>query len=883
MRCSPGRPASLTLTRSPAFLGHHYFQPSDDPPFYFMLAEKLAQTGSMFEPFAVRRVSLFGAQVYLHASFISVASIYYLHAVDAGLAMVMSLGLVVGEASRSRLKAWHAVPLGLAMLLLFSLEDVRVNTNSEVTGLAAVLTLYRTVRVPFGPGPDGPKWPMEPRRIALLAAITLVAILLRISNAPAVLLFMGFVFASDYLVAKREPWKPDSLRELLRATAIFAGTFVFALLPWAILQKQSSGTFFYPFGHSNVTPGWTFLESPKDWSEEGSQLITHLFYGKPIVLFLPIAVAELAPLEGRARNDLAALAVASLLGLVVFAHQAAALGPQNTSRYCFGFVAGTSLLAAVSVGRSGARAAIVAMGVAMHLASTHEDTRATLDGYVARAYAALHESGKERQDFDGLTADYVDVQSHVPAGATMATAVFEGFRFDFKRNPIYALDVLGGMGPRPGWRRRPQGTGGARRVPAGQRDPVPGLGRLEPAERVLQPRPLDGPPREDRQPPARRSGAPARRGGLDREDHGDAPRGLSRERHDRRGPRRPACDRRRDLTLSRAVGKSPIGRGTARTPKTPESGRSRGKETTRQDRRGHRVDLTRGLLQSPGVSGVSGVLAVILSAAEVLEAAAHGLGLGEQLLAGGLRGVRVVRDAREAERRPDERGTALHDLLARAHGGVVPRVEQRALHGAVILRAGVDHCRIALADGVGAVALRAARAHRPVARNDVAYGAVAVGGRDGSRRVALLLDDRFAVVHRPAGRRFVGAVGAPVVGRIAGAGVVLHAERASEGSASPVPADSRARRGESDPQHDAERRARSRARAARCVRLRHHRASTLDRLRAATQASERRFRAQFIEGINFLQMRPPRGSILIDSGRGLQAAGRMMRPLAIRA
>ncbi len=434
-----------------AFLGHHYFQPSDDPPFYFMLAEKLAQTGSMFEPFAVRRVSLFGAQVYLHASFISVASIYYLHAVDAGLALIMSLGLVVGEVSRSRLKAWHAVPLGLAMLLLFSLEDVRVNTNSEVTGLAAVLTLYRTVRVPFGPGPDGPKWPMEPRRIALLAAITLVAILLRISNAPAVLLFMGFVFSSDYLVAKREPWKPDSLRELLRATAIFAGTFVFALLPWAILQKQSSGTFFYPFGHSNVTPGWTFLESPKDWSEEGSQLITHLFYGKPIVLFLPFAVAGLAPLEGRARNDLAALAVASLLGLAVFAHQAAALGPQNTSRYCFGFVAGTSLLAAVSVGKSGARAAIVAMGVAMHLASTHEDARATLDGYVARAYAALHETGKERQDFDGLTADYVDVQSHVPAGATMATAVFEGFRFDFKRNPIYALDVLGGMGPKPGW------------------------------------------------------------------------------------------------------------------------------------------------------------------------------------------------------------------------------------------------------------------------------------------------------------------------------------------------------------------------------------------------------------------------------------------------
>ncbi len=440
--------AALTFL---SFLGSHWFQPSDDPPFYFMLAEKLAQTGSMFEPFAVRRVSLFGAQVYLHASFISGASIYYLHAVDGGLSFVIALALVVGHVSRAGLKAWHAVPVGLAMLLLFSLQDVRVNTNSEVSGLVAVLTLYRTVRVPFEPGPDGPGWPMEPRRIIALAGLTLVSILLRISNAPAVLLFMGLVLASGYLLGSRRPWTRDSARVALRGAGLFAGTFLFALLPWAILQKQSSGTFFYPFGHSNVTPGWTFLESPKDWGQEGSQLITHLFYGKPIVLFLPFAVAGLAPLEGRGKNDLAALSLASLLGLMVFAHQAAALGPQNTSRYCFAFVTATPLMAAISVGRSGARAAIVAAALAMHLASIHEDTRAMLDTYVGNAYGAVHESGKERDAFDALTGSYVDVQSHVPQGATMATAVFEGFRFDFKRNPIYALDVLGGMGPKPGW------------------------------------------------------------------------------------------------------------------------------------------------------------------------------------------------------------------------------------------------------------------------------------------------------------------------------------------------------------------------------------------------------------------------------------------------
>jgi hypothetical protein len=446
--------AALTVLTFLAFLGFHSFQPSDDPPFYFMLAEKLTQTGSMFEPFAVRRVSLFGGNVYLHAAFISGASIYYLHVVDAGISFVVVVGLLLGYVQRCRPRAWHAVQLALVMVLLFTLQDVRVNTNSEVSGVAMILTLYRTLAFPLSAEGERPYWPIEPRRLVALGGLVLVATLLRISNAPAAMLFVGLAVGSHYLLGTRTPLRRESLLSLARGAGSVAAAFVVGLLPWAILQKHCSGTFFYPFGHSNVTPGWTFLVTPANLGEEGTELLMHLFFGRPVAYFPLFVVAGLVPLVGRQRNDLVALSLAAFLGLAVFSHTAVAFGPNNTARYYYAFVAAASLVIVASAGPSLPRSALVATALALHLSANRDEIKSTLDAYVTRAYAALHDNDKERESFDGLTAEYTDVQSRVPAGKTMATAVFEGFRWDFKRNTVYALDVLGGMGPKPGWPAR---------------------------------------------------------------------------------------------------------------------------------------------------------------------------------------------------------------------------------------------------------------------------------------------------------------------------------------------------------------------------------------------------------------------------------------------
>jgi hypothetical protein len=108
---------------------------------------------------------------------------------------------------------------------------------------------------------------------------------------------------------------------------------------------------------------------------------------------------------------------------------------------------------AASVGSDWGRAALVVSALAAHLAIARDDVLKFVEERIALG-EEIRQDGQEtlaRNAWGALTGDYVDVQSHIPVGATVAVAVSESFRFDFARNRIYLLDVLGAMGPKPGW------------------------------------------------------------------------------------------------------------------------------------------------------------------------------------------------------------------------------------------------------------------------------------------------------------------------------------------------------------------------------------------------------------------------------------------------
>ncbi|HEY4013502.1 MAG TPA: hypothetical protein VGM06_09205 [Polyangiaceae bacterium] len=432
-----------------ACFGDHYFQPSDDPPLYMVMPKRLVESGSMFDPFAARRIPILGGHVYLHAMFLAVGSPYYLHVVDGGICVAITAGLVVGCVKGPRFKAWHVLPLALAFLVLIGLRIVRVNTGSLYSGVAALVTLYRTVRVPLSRAFDRPIWPMETRRVALLGAGALVTFLLRSNLAAASLPFATLVILSDFLRGNRRPWQRTNLASLGRAFAIFFAVVIVGVLPWSIMLWRSCGTFFYPFGPNNLSPGLSFLSKGTHLDQLGSRFISNLFYGRPVGAPLLFFLAGLAPLAGRKRNDVVALTLAAVVCLATLARSG--FSPEDTARYYFAAVSSAAIVTAASVGATGPMAILVGAAVATHMTMSIGEWPGVLTTRVQQTNAGFVEKKSDRADWDKQTAEYLDVQSHIPRGATAVSVTREAFRFDFHRNRIFVLDALGAMGPKPGW------------------------------------------------------------------------------------------------------------------------------------------------------------------------------------------------------------------------------------------------------------------------------------------------------------------------------------------------------------------------------------------------------------------------------------------------
>ncbi|HSY24031.1 MAG TPA: hypothetical protein VK841_18010 [Polyangiaceae bacterium] len=431
------------------YAGKHEFQPSDDQPLYFEFAKKLIDIGSLYEPFNSRRFATLGGQPYLHGLFASLAPFYCLPMVDGGIGLALAFGLVVGHVTRNGIKGWHAVPLGFAMCLFFTLTGVHLNIASETTGIPVVLTMYRTLRFPLADG-NAPQWPYEPRRILALGVLLVVAIILRPTNGPALLPFLLLVFASDYFLGTRRPFTRQALLSFVSRMGLFSAAIALTLLPWSWMLYQSCGTFFYPIWQGNMTPGWVFLKTAP-MKQAIQAWFSDLTYDKPICFFLLFLFAGFVPMRGRARNDIVFLTVGSLLGIWSLARAAGAFDSFAHARYMNAYVAATGLIIAMSLGPHDIRAALLALAVGLHVALVHDEMRGAYIGAIDVANHVFTNGDRDEREFSAGTAAYTEIQSHIDPGATFACAVHEPWRFDFKRNRIYTLDVLGGTGPKPGW------------------------------------------------------------------------------------------------------------------------------------------------------------------------------------------------------------------------------------------------------------------------------------------------------------------------------------------------------------------------------------------------------------------------------------------------
>jgi hypothetical protein len=435
------------------YLGFNVFQRSDDQPLYFLLAEKLVQTGSFYEPFNVRRLLTYGGQAYLHALYLAVAPHDFLHVLDGGLGFAIVAGLLLGDLP-ARPSRPDVERVWLAVTLLIALPSVRTNIGSLMTGCAVFIGIYQTLRRPWhDPGVTGPKSTIA--GTVLVGVLVATAGLLRTSNAIPAAIFA----ALSLLPRVQELLSREVLRSALRAQVILAVGVLITLVPWLLLFRESCGAAIYPLQKGYLTPGFVMLMSNPSVFANLQSLLAHVFYERPLNNLPLFVLAAFLPAAGNDRL-VRAVSWSTLLGFCLIVYAGGAFSAYNNSRYYFGFVSGFALIMALTARRSqtvadmipiGVRDVVIVIAVLANLVGGRADVAHHYQSLLESAQRGRRDAALDARVTEAKTRGYRDLQSHMEAGAKAVMMVDEPFRFDLRRNEMMSLDIGGGMGPSPGY------------------------------------------------------------------------------------------------------------------------------------------------------------------------------------------------------------------------------------------------------------------------------------------------------------------------------------------------------------------------------------------------------------------------------------------------
>jgi hypothetical protein len=441
-------------------LGSNWTNASDDQPLYYFLPQKLIETGSILDPFDVRRMTTYGGQIYLHALFLSGPGRHFqLNVVDAGIGTLLVLALVIGAIARRGLRRAGPGALAVVLLIVLTIEQVRFNIGSLMTGLAALLGVVRTLHW-IDEEPASPPGKLQLKDIALLAVLTGTACTLRTSNALPIGLFMSSALVVR--TSRRRLPAPRFFRESAEALLAYAAFGALFLLPWFILFDQSCGTLIYPLSHGNMTPDFAILKVEPGIDYNAKHIIRDLLNEKPFatsILFYAACFAP-PPASWRGRDYSASLAIVTLLGMAVISYMGGAFDETANSRYYFAFLMCLVIVCAITampldggmrLTSYSIRSFMVVGALAAHMVVSREELKKRCMVNVESIDRATTNVVDEVRADTYLTQDYQDVQGHVPEGAPIVVAVHDPFRFNMKRNPVYSLDLIGGMGPPPGF------------------------------------------------------------------------------------------------------------------------------------------------------------------------------------------------------------------------------------------------------------------------------------------------------------------------------------------------------------------------------------------------------------------------------------------------
>jgi hypothetical protein len=426
------------------------FNTSDDYHAYLVFPHKMLQLGSMgLEPFSERRMTSLGGQSFLHTFIVSVLSDTNLNIIDPSLALIITIGLIIGFLKENQASTRRVI---FTILLVLLIAVPKANTTSMMLPVALFLSLFRTLD---SKEIDRSSWVSNACIIALISAAICT---LKSSLIPASVI----VFAVSYLCYFiSSNTKIKVVWEFGLAT-VLVGIF---LLPWMISLYQSSGTLLYPLlgkGYHASAYGITFksgatlLGTVKTalGAFRGIYILVLILLGCLSLSIRPLKFANL-PAESSFSNRQAPLSmtVAALVATVVVGVLTENADPFRYSfSHLFPAIIILIMLAMTDTGGLNKNGIpnffIVAVFCAGLTISYNWDiTKNTYSAYVKNIKFGLTNpslvSAKQK-------LQYAALQQSIPQGETVLTRLDAPFILDFKRNQLFLADWPGGASLPPG-------------------------------------------------------------------------------------------------------------------------------------------------------------------------------------------------------------------------------------------------------------------------------------------------------------------------------------------------------------------------------------------------------------------------------------------------
>ena len=426
------------------------FNTSDDYHAYLVFPHKMLQLGSMgLEPFSERRMTSLGGQSFLHTFIVSVLSDTNLNIIDPSLALIITIGLIIGFLKENQASTRRVIFTTLLVLLI---AVPKANTTSMMLPVALFLSLFRTLD---SKEIDRSSWVSNACIIALISAAICT---LKSSLIPASVIVFAVTYLCYFISSNT---KLKVVWEFGLAT-VLVGIF---LLPWMISLYQSSGTLLYPLlgkGYHASAYGITFksgatlLGTVKTalGAFRGIYVFILILLGCLSLSIRPLKFANL-PAESSFSNRQAPLSmtVAALVATVVVGVLTENADPFRYSfSHLFPAIIILIMLAMTDTGGLNKNGIpnffIVAVFCAGLTISYNWDiTKNTYSAYVKNIKFGLTNpslvSAKQK-------LQYAELQQSIPQGETVLTRLDAPFILDFKRNQLFLADWPGGASLPPG-------------------------------------------------------------------------------------------------------------------------------------------------------------------------------------------------------------------------------------------------------------------------------------------------------------------------------------------------------------------------------------------------------------------------------------------------